>query len=94
MNKVMNWLVNSSQNAGQVALTVQGVLVANASWVISNLAMFGINVSNASWLILAAHAGIIVGIVLLAFGLIRKVLLTITNKNASSSASLGASSGK
>lgn len=80
MKQFLTWLVISSSNPNNVSMTVRGALLANVAIIISILQLLGINWSEAELVQFIELFSATVGSILMIFGFIRKVILTIRAK--------------
>lgn len=78
--KIKNWLLYSSTDPEQIALTIKGLLIASVGSIVTFTSLFGVNLSQDFVLQKIQSAFIVVGSIVAMIGLIRKVLKTIVKK--------------
>ena len=78
--KIKNWLLYSSTDPEQIALTVKGLLIASVGSIVTFTSLFGVNLSQDLVLQKIQSAFIVVGSVVAMIGLVRKVLRTVYKK--------------
>jgi hypothetical protein len=78
--KIKNWLLYSSTDPEQIALTIKGMLIASVGSIVTFTGLFGVNLSEDIVLQKIQAAFIVVGSIVAMIGLIRKVLRTIVKK--------------
>lgn len=88
MQKIWNWLMLSSQNPGQIALTVKASLLGAVTILTVGLGFAHIQVGNLSPIVDALIAALqalfgLVSALAVVWGLIRKLYLTIKGQHAS-----------
>lgn len=78
--KFLNWLVFSSENPQETAMTIQGILVLQIPLVISFLQTAGINIVESQVTAYVTMAMGAMGAILTIIGLVRKLINTYSDK--------------
>lgn len=78
--KIKNWLLYSSTDPEQIALTVKGLLIASVGSIVTFTSLFGVSLSQDFVLQKIQAAFIVVGSIVAVIGLIRKIARTIIVK--------------
>jgi hypothetical protein len=87
LDKFWNWLVTSSANEGQIALTVQGFLATGIAYIIGIVGATHLNIPDlstnlnflASEIILFIQYGLgIVGVISTVVGIVRKIWISVS----------------
>ena len=78
--KFLNWLVFSSENPQEIAMTIQGILVLQIPLVISFLQTAGINIVESQVTAYVTMAIGAMGAILTIIGLVRKLINTYSDK--------------
>lgn len=78
--KFLNWLVFSSENPQETAMTIQGILVLQIPLVISFLQTAGINIVESQVTAYVTMAIGAMGAILTIIGLVRKLYNTYSDK--------------
>jgi len=78
--KFLNWLVFSSENPQETAMTIQGILVLQIPLVISFLQTAGINIVESQVTAYVTMAIGAMGAILTIIGLVRKLINTYSDK--------------
>lgn len=80
MDKFLNWLVFSSENPNNVALTIKGILLMAAPVVINMLQQFGVQFAEQRAVDIISSAVIVISSLLTLIGLGRKLINTFSDK--------------
>jgi hypothetical protein len=78
--KFLNWLVFSSENPQETAMTIQGILVLQIPLVISFLQTAGINIVESQVKAYVTMAIGVMGAILTIVGIVRKLINTYSDK--------------
>lgn len=78
--KFLNWLVFSSENPQETAMTIQGILVLQIPLVISFLQTAGINIVESQVTAYVTMAMGAMGAILTIVGIVRKLINTYSDK--------------
>jgi hypothetical protein len=89
MSRLINWIVQSSADPAKLSLTIKGGLVGGFSILGTVLVIFGFNTLPATDVNIfienavktAGALGEAIGALMLAYGALRKIYLTVTSKN-------------
>lgn len=80
MDKFLNWLVFSSENPNNVALTIKGILLMAVPVVIDMLKQFGVQFAEQRAVDIISSAVIVISSLLTLIGLVRKLINTFSDK--------------
>lgn len=80
MDKFLNWLVFSSENPNNVALTIKGILLMAVPVVVNMLQQFGIQFAEQRAVDIISSAVIVISSLLTLIGLVRKLINTFSDK--------------
>jgi len=80
MNKFLNWLVFSSENPDNIALTVKGIALLAVPAVLTIASQFGLSVQEANVVSVISQAATTLAAGLTVIGLIRKLANTFSGK--------------
>jgi len=80
MDKFLNWLVFSSENPNNVALTIKGILLMAVPVVIDMLKQFGVQFAEQRAVDIISSAVIVISSLLTLIGLGRKLINTFSDK--------------
>lgn len=78
--KFLNWLVFSSENPQETAMTIQGILVLQIPLVISFLQTAGINIVETQVTAYVTMSIGVMGAILTIVGIVRKLINTYSDK--------------
>ncbi len=78
--KIKNWLLYSSTDPEQIALTIKGLLIASVGSIVTFSSVVGVNLSQDLVLQKIQSVFIVVGSIVAMIGLIRKILRSILVK--------------
>ena len=74
MNKILNWIVLSSENPEKVSMTVRGILLTWVAMALFVSQFLGLDFSEAKASYIVQDVTALVGAVMLAVGLVRKIV--------------------
>ena len=80
MDKFLNWLVFSSENPNNVALTIKGILLMAVPVVINMLQQFGVQFTEQRAVDIISSAAIVISSLLTLIRLVRKLINTFSDK--------------
>lgn len=80
MNKFFKWLVLSSEDPKQVALTIKGIILLSLPTLMGFLGDIGINVAESDVVFYITVCVAILGLILTIIGLVRKLINTFGEK--------------
>ena len=77
LDTFFNWLVTSSANPDETAMTIKGILILQVPMIIDILGQFGINLNQNIFISDIGTAALVFGAGLGIIGIVRKTYLTI-----------------
>jgi len=80
MNKFLNWLVFSSENPDNIALTVKGIALMAVPAVLTITSQFGLSVNETNIVAIISQTTTTLAAGLTVIGLIRKLINTFAGK--------------
>ncbi len=77
LDKIFNWIVKSSANPEETAMTIKGVIILQVPVALNILSQFGVNLDKFVVINDISIAALVFGALLGIVGIVRKIYLTI-----------------
>lgn len=79
MNKLVEWIVRSSENPNKASMTIKGILIANIAFIMLIMKLAHVSISETEVYAIIGDVSLLLGSILTVFGLSRKIAITLRN---------------